>query len=208
MPILEFIFIVIIVFFAVVLHECAHGFVAFKLGDPTAKLAGRLTLNPLKHIDPFGTVILPFSLLLLRFLGHNVFIFGWAKPVPVNFFRLRRPKRDMILVSLAGPLANISLAFMFALLLKIFPGREGFEILASGVYVNLLLAVFNLMPVPPLDGSRLIMGILPDRLAISFARLERYGILIVLVLVYLGLFDAVVYPLISLLAGLLGVNIR
>ncbi len=206
MLILEFIFIVIIVFFAIILHECAHGWVAFKLGDPTAKIAGRLTLNPLKHIDPVGTIILPGILILIRLLGYNVFVFGWAKPVPVNFYRLRNPKIDMIWVGLAGPMVNMFIILILNLLIKFSPNHEIYSLIGFAIYVNLLLAAFNLIPVPPLDGSRIVMGILPARLAIYYARLERYGILIVLMLLYFNLLDFILKPMINLLATLLGVH--
>jgi Zn-dependent protease len=198
--------IILIVFFAIILHECAHGWVAYRLGDPTAKQAGRLTLNPFKHIDPFGTVLLPGILLLLRFLGYNTFVFGWAKPVPVNFLRLHHPKRDMIWVGLAGPATNIGLAFIFSLLLKTSSSVAHYDPLIFGVFINLLLAIFNLIPVPPLDGSRVVMGLLPNRYALPYSRLERYGILIVIALLYFGLFEHIIVPLILFCGQLLGVR--
>ena len=181
---------------------------AYKLGDPTAKLAGRLTLNPLKHIDPFGTIIFPGILMLLRTMGYNTVILGWAKPVPVNFSNLRHPKQDMIWVGLAGPAVNIVLAFLFSLWLRNYNGPLVYrDILATGVFINLLLTVFNMIPIPPLDGSRLVMGLLPNSLARPYMALEPYGILIVLVLLSSGLLDSIILPAILVLTRLLGVEL-
>lgn len=204
--IMEIIVIALILFSAVVLHEYAHGWTAWRLGDPTAKQAGRLTLNPLKHIDPLGTLILPAILLTLRFLGYPAVIFGWAKPVPVNFLRLRDPKRDMVWVGLAGPATNVGLAVIASLFLKAHPASGYRQFFELAVFINLLLAVFNMIPVPPLDGSRLVMGLLPNRYALPYSRLERYGIPIVIGLVYFGLFKHVMFPLIIYFGKLLGVR--
>lgn len=197
-----------ILFFAVVLHEYAHGWVAYRLGDPTAKLAGRLTLNPLKHIDPIGTIFLPAFLSILRLLGLNTIILGWAKPVPVDFFNLRHPKRDMIWVALAGPAVNIFLAVIFSQMIKLDVSSLIAEILKAVVFFNLLLAFFNLIPVPPLDGSRVVMGLLPSRYMSLYGRLESYGILIVFVLLlYFDLFEKVILPLVIWAGNLLGVTL-
>jgi Zn-dependent protease len=169
------------VIFAVTLHEAAHGFVANWLGDDTAMRMGRVTLNPIRHIDPFGTIIMP---LLLLFTTR--FMFGYAKPVPVNFNRLHNPRRDMVWVALAGPGINIVLAIISALLFHLLPyvpgaGRDWLEQnLIYSVQINVILAVFNMIPLPPLDGGRVAVGLLPDKLAFPLARTERYGILILL----------------------------
>jgi len=197
----EFLKLAFIFFYAVILHEYAHGWMADKLGDPTARKLGRLTLNPMKHVDPVGTVFLPA---VLFFLNSPV-IFGWAKPVPVNFLNLRHPKRDMMWVGIAGPIVNIALAVFFSQLLKLPFSAPDIKIIQTAVVINLVLAVFNMIPIPPLDGSRLLMGLLPNRIAIFYSRLENYGMLIVLLLLYAGLFDALVWPVVKWLAGILGV---
>lgn len=167
---------------AVTLHEAAHGYVANVLGDDTAKRAGRLTLNPIAHIDPFGTVVLPLIMLLVSSGG---FMFGYAKPVPVNFGRLHKPRRDMVLVAAAGPGANFAIAIVSALLLHIglaVPGVIGewmMETLAKSIYFNCIIAIFNLMPVPPLDGGRVATGLLPLPLGRQLARIEPMGLLII-----------------------------
>lgn len=199
---MEILQIILILFPAVILHECAHGWVAWRLGDPTAKLAGRLTLNPLKHIDPFGTVILPCLLFLLR----SDFFIGWAKPVPVNFLNLPHPRRDTMLVGLAGPATNIALAFVASMLLTINSSSWAAHWLNEAILINLLLAIFNLIPIPPLDGSRLVAALLPKSLAYLYGQMENYGLLLVFVLLYLGFFRAFVLPLVFLLAYYLGVR--
>jgi len=174
------------VIFAVTLHEAAHGFVAYRFGDDTAWQAGRVSANPLKHVDPFGTIILPAMLILLR----SPFLFGYAKPVPVNFRRLDRPRRDMVWVALAGPGTNVLLAIVSSLLfygVGLMPPSPGEWLAANLVHsiqINAVLCVFNMLPLPPLDGGRVAVGLLPDALAFPLARLERYGLLILLLFLF------------------------
>jgi Zn-dependent protease len=173
------------VLFAITLHEAAHGYVARMFGDQTAFVAGRISLNPLKHIDPVGTVIVPAVILLMSSLGGGGFLFGWAKPVPVDFGSLRNPKRDMIWVAAAGPGINLVMAIVWALLwrgLLVLGVDEQFflQMARAGVFVNIGLMALNLLPVPPLDGGRIVTGLLPGRLAWQYARIEPYGLMIVL----------------------------
>jgi Zn-dependent protease len=178
---------IIPVLFAVTLHEAAHGFVAWWLGDDTAYRQGRVTLNPFKHIDPFGTVLLPAFLLLI----HAPFLFGWAKPVPVAFERLHNPRRDMVLVAAAGPATNLFLAAIAALLFRVvgfLPGGSAdwsAQVIYNAILLNLVLAVFNMLPLPPLDGGRVAVGLLPNFLSRPLAGLERYGMLIVIGVIFI-----------------------
>lgn len=182
-----------IFFCAVIVHEYSHAWVANFFGDPTAKTRGRLTLNPLAHIDPFGTIILPALLILTR----APVLFGWAKPVPVNFANLGHPKRDMIWVGLAGPASNLIMAAVCALGIRLFsPLNEIAAVLVlKFILINIVLAIFNLIPLPPLDGSRVLMGLAPLVVARQIARLEPYGFVLLFALLYLGLFDRIVWPI-------------
>jgi Zn-dependent protease len=204
--IIDVVLVIAILLMAIVFHEVAHGWMAYKLGDPTAKLMGRLTLNPLKHVDLVGTVILPGALIALSMMGFPKVIFGWAKPVPVNFHRLRRPRQDMMWVALAGPAANIVFALVLTAMLNTGTGARFMNVWRDGIFLNLLLAVFNLVPVPPLDGSRVLMRFLPDSLAAPYARLERYGLLIIAGLLYLGIFHKIILPVIFAIGRFLGVS--
>lgn len=175
------------VLFAITLHEAAHGYVARLFGDQTAWLAGRITLNPLRHIDPVGTLLVPAAILLLSSIGGGGFLFGWAKPVPVNFGNLRRPKQQMVWVAAAGPGVNLVMAVLWALAMRALVALgvdEPFfhEMARAGVFVNIGLMAINLLPIPPLDGGRILTGLLPARLAWRFARIEPYGLVIVLML--------------------------
>ena len=178
---------IIPVLLAVTLHEAAHGYAARHFGDNTAWMMGRVTLNPLKHVDPFGTIILPGILLLAR----SPFLFGYAKPVPVNFGALRNPRRDMVFVALAGPGTNIALATISALLLHVVqfvPQPASIWVLQNlghSIIINVVLAVFNMLPIPPLDGGRVAVGLLPLPIAKRFARLEPYGLLLILAIIFI-----------------------
>lgn len=177
------------VLFAITVHEAAHGYVARYLGDNTAYMMGRVTLNPVKHIDPIGTILMP---LMLYFATSGTFLFGYAKPVPVNFGHLRRPKRDMIWVALAGPASNFIQAILWAVLFALLRGfdvdeRFFLEMAKAGVLVNLVMWAFNLFPLPPLDGGRVLVGLLPPRQAYALSRVEPWGFFIVLGLVLFGI---------------------
>ncbi|MFA4842322.1 MAG: site-2 protease family protein [Candidatus Omnitrophota bacterium] len=185
----------------ITIHEFAHGWVAFKLGDSTAKYSGRLTLNPLAHIDPIWTLLIPF----LIFISTG-FIFGVAKPVPINYWALRNPKRDILWVGLAGPGANLMFAVLLSILLKSlsFLGNLDF-IFINLITINVVLGIFNLIPIPPLDGSRILMGLLPKDLANRYAGIEPFGFLILLILLWTGLISKIIWPLIENTLHLLGI---
>jgi len=203
MPILILILLVSITF-----HEYAHGWMASRLGDPTPRQSGRLSLNPLVHIDLFGTIILPIVLLILstRLIGQP-FAIGYAKPVPINPYHFKNPKKDTALVGLAGPLMNILIAIILSLLVRVrFPLFT--EAIVLGIMINLLLAIFNLTPIPPLDGSKLLLPFLPKKAARSYLKLEPYGFFIIALLLMSGFFRWFIFPLVTLiLVNLLGINI-
>lgn len=194
------------VLFGITLHEAAHGYVARMLGDPTAWQAGRITLNPIKHIDLIGTIIVPLVLLFsTKLLGGGGLLFGWAKPVPVDWSRLRRPKQDMLWVALAGPASNLVMAIIWAVSLRLTvemgaasdPGDFWIRMTIAGVQVNLILMALNLVPLPPLDGGRIVFSLLPSRMAWQYSRIEPYGLIILIVLMFTGALWVIVRPLLA-----------
>lgn len=193
------------VIFAITVHEAAHGYAARYFGDMTAHNAGRISLNPLKHIDPFGTLLLPAMTI---FLGG--ILFGWAKPVPVNFGALRNPKKDMLWVAAAGPAANLVMAIFWILLIKFavaLPAAMALPLTLmckAGVGINLVLMVLNLLPLPPLDGGRIAVSLLPHDLAMQFAKIERYGFVILIVMLFSGMLEKILRPLMNLSYSILG----
>jgi Zn-dependent protease len=186
---------------AITLHEAAHGYVAKYFGDSTAYMLGRMTLNPIKHIDPLGTIVVP---LIMGFLTGWKFIFGWAKPVPVNFNNLRHPKRDMLWVAAAGPASNLVQAVIWATLAKllfIFQGgvvEYWFKVATAGILVNMIFAVLNLLPILPLDGGRILASLLPNKASYAYQGTERYGFFILIALIVTGVLGRVLGPLVSL----------
>lgn len=197
------------IIFAITLHEAAHGYAARYFGDPTAWQMGRISLNPLRHVDLVGTLLVPGLILLLSAGG---LLFGWAKPVPVNFSKLRRPKQDMLWVAAAGPGANLVMALGWALLLKLVAGSPEHaysealkEMARVGVGINGVLMVLNLLPLPPLDGGRIVVSLLPSSAAWKFAQLERWGFPILLALLFLGLLDTILRPFLRMFNSLIRV---
>ncbi len=200
---------------AIVLHEISHGYVANKLGDPTAKMMGRLTLNPIAHIDIFGTVLMPIMIFILT---SGQFVFGYAKPVPINPYNFKNPKRDMAISAVAGPATNIALAILSIILLRyiitpvasfvpddiaamLFKPLE--MMLTASITINVILATFNMMPIPPLDGGRVLMGLLPHRYSEALGKIEPYGMIIILVLLITGIASYFILPIISIIMGIL-----
>ena len=197
------------IIFAITVHEVAHGWVASKLGDPTAKLAGRLTLNPVKHVDPLGTIAVPLIMIAL-----TPFAFGWAKPVPVNWRNLGQPRRDMALVAAAGPGANVIMLLIWTLLLSaLFTAGNDIsytsvllvEMAKVGIIINIVLIALNLLPLPPLDGSRIVTAFLSPTAAYRYNLLERWGLPILVVLIFTGVLGKILHPLIGFMLG--GVNL-
>ena len=188
---------------AITLHEASHGYVALRLGDTTAYAAGRVSLNPIRHIDPIGTVFFPLALLAIaKLVGGSGLLFGWAKPVPVNFANLRDPKSGMFWVAAAGPLSNFAMAVMWAVVLKLGLAISGYFgtplalMGAAGVFINVIFDVLNLLPLPPLDGGRILVSLLPRRAANAVSRVEPYGFVILIVLLFTGVLSVVLWPLI------------
>ncbi len=192
------------ILFAITVHEVSHGWMALRCGDRTAKMKGRLTLNPIKHVDMIGTVLLPGVLILM----HAPFIFGWAKPVPVDWRNLRNPRRDMALVALMGPLSNFIMALLWGFFLKYTfdpTSPNGWMIMAqTGVMINVVLMVLNLLPLPPLDGSRVVSSLLSPRAAYQYNKLERYGFIIILILLLTNTLSAILTPLLTLILQVIG----
>jgi Zn-dependent protease len=193
--------------FAITLHEAAHGYAARHFGDLTAYQAGRITLNPIRHIDLMGTIVIPILILIA---SQGKYVFGWAKPVPVNFGRMRNPKRDMLWVAAAGPGANLAMAVLwvwFALAVRDFPPGAFtgplFLMAQGGIIINTVLMVLNLLPLPPLDGGRIAVSLLPQRLAYRFAKIEPFGLFIVMGLMLLGVVNTIMLPVITAFFGLL-----
>ena len=199
------------IIFAITLHEAAHGYAARHFGDPTAGMLGRISANPLRHIDPIGTLLVPAVIVFTSYVAlDSVFIFGWAKPVPVNFGRLRNPKRDMLWVAGAGPAANLAMALAWALLFKLVTlmpihaySLPLAEMARIGINVNIGLMVLNLLPLPPLDGGRIAVSLLPYPLAVRFSQLERWGFPILLVLLFTGLLGDIMRPFVVALKRLI-----
>ena len=195
------------VLFAITLHEVAHGWIANKLGDSTARMLGRLTVNPLKHIDPIGTILVPLVMVLLQ----TGFVFGWAKPVPINYNNLKNPRKDMAIVAVAGPLANLAMAIFWALVFKfgmtLGSTNLGEGIMAmgkAGILINLVLFVFNLLPIPPLDGGRVLSAVVPPAVSDVLDRIEPYGFFIVIVLLYFGVLNVILNPVIGFFMHTIG----
>jgi Zn-dependent protease len=191
------------VLLAITLHEAAHGYVARHFGDPTAYLAGRISLNPLRHVDPVGTILVPGAILVAsKLIGGSAMLFGWAKPVPVDFSRLRNPKKDMLWVAAAGPGTNLLMAVGWAALLKIASVTPEnlytlpmTKMALAGIEINAVLMLLNLLPIPPLDGGRIAVSLLPHRLAWRFSRLEPYGLAILLLLLFTDILGVILWPL-------------
>ncbi|HFD04533.1 MAG TPA: site-2 protease family protein [Firmicutes bacterium] len=198
---------IVILFFSIILHEVAHGYVAFLKGDDTAYKRGRLTLNPLPHIDLFGTILLPLFMYFMKFK----FLFGWAKPVPINPNNLKNPQKDLVLIGAAGPAANLVLMILFwgiykaAVYYKL--GVTFATGAAFGIAINLLLLLFNAIPIPPLDGSRVFGGLLRGKLYDYYLKLDKFGFIIIIILLYVGLLDKFIFPIMGVIMDFMGVHL-
>ena len=193
----------IILIFSAIVHEVSHGLMAEKLGDDTAREQGRITLNPISHIDPFGSILLP----LLLLAAHSPVIFGAAKPVPVNFNNLRNPKSGMALVSLAGPLSNFLLAILFVVPIKLgIANSVAYPILMQAIVLNLVLGTFNLIPIPPMDGSKILAALAPDKWMYKILSLERYGFILILIFLYMGWLQIILYPVVLWFSRIFGID--
>jgi len=196
------------ILFAITLHEAAHGWVANKLGDPTAKSLGRITVNPIKHIDPMGTVVVPLFLAMI-----SPFVMGWAKPVPVDPRYFKSPLLDMALVAVAGPVSNFFMACFWAVFIQlVFLSLEQSSLLVfltemgkNGIIINIVLMVLNLLPIPPLDGGRVVAGILPPKIALPFMQLERFGMIIILLLLVSGILGKILWPIVMHFVKIIGI---
>lgn len=203
MDVYSIVTIFVILIFSAIVHEVCHGLMAGKLGDDTAREQGRITLNPIPHIDPYGSILLPLLLLAV----HSPIIFGAAKPVPVNFGNLRPRRLGMALVSLAGPLSNFALATLFTLIIKLnLANSIAYPILVEAILINIILGTFNLIPIPPLDGSKILASVLPESWWPKLFAWERWGFLLVIVFLYLGLLDLILMPVLNLFSRISGIN--
>jgi Zn-dependent protease len=200
--------LIFILYLSITVHEYSHSWMAYKLGDPTPKDSGRLTLNPIAHIDLFGTIILPF---LLFKISNGRFSFGYAKPVPINPYHFKNPKKDIMWVGIAGPLANLLIAIFLTLIFKILPTKIPIfisEIVIGGLIINLSLAIFNLIPIPPLDGSRVISAFLPYNLSHRYMKMQTAGFFIIALLIMTGILKWFIFPLLKAIISFLGIPVE
>ena len=198
---ISIIILVILLLYSIIIHEISHGYTAYKLGDPTAKYSGRLTLNPIAHIDPIGTILIPVILII----SHSSILFGWAKPVPINPYSFKNPQKDMAWVGLAGPASNLCIAFLLSLIVKILPFSYLSYILTQAAVINIVLSVINLIPIPPLDGSRIVSGMLSREMAYQYSKIEPYGIILAYIFIVV-FFRALILPIVGVIASLLSLN--